>query len=384
MPLRIRMSLLLAYCLLLLLLLAATTIATIATAATLPSRRVVTRRTLFTPSNNKKKNKSKGTQFTWRRPTSTSSQLFASSSTTPFNHATAGMTNPSLHIAVDNQVVMHVLGSSSSSSSSSSSKSDSQVQDETSPQEQHQKEDAWWPEGMTTTTTTNAAAGWRVKEYRRTVGWGTNCYETVREKVLAWEFDANHQGILALDDQDKSSLTTATTATTTPTRQSKNRATIRHNNKIDNNPSPWHHSTTNAAALGGDRPRLVTYTKSFLGFWCVSPIRVVYDWVDQRGPSTTYTSTAYATLQNHGLVGEERVTVALRDNDSRRVDVQIISYSKASHHWWAQVAFGIGLMQKMQDRFFSNQMQWLQTVAEASSSTATTAEQQPQQQPQPQ
>lgn len=205
-------------------------------------------------------------------------------------------------------------------------------------------------------------------EYRRNnMGWGRGCYEAVRDKVLAWEFDCNNQGIVALHNvvavkpHDRMMQQQQQQQPSFQHRQYN----VVHTNTIEDNPSSWH-STSSALSIG-DCPRLATYTRSLFGFaWILNPVQVVYDWVDQRGPGTTYTSTAYATCRGHGLQGEERVTVALRD--SGRVDVQVISYSKAAK-WYTKFAFGV-MIHKMQDTFFTNQMQFLQTVA----SDATTTE----------
>jgi uncharacterized protein (UPF0548 family) len=79
-----------------------------------------------------------------------------------------------------------------------------------------------------------------------------------------------------------------------------------------------------------------------------------------RGPGTTYTSTAYATLKGHLIRGEERVTVAMRD-DTGFVDVEILSYSRPAESLKAKVAWlFIG---NMQQHFFEQQMDYLEQVA---------------------
>jgi hypothetical protein len=120
--------------------------------------------------------------------------------------------------------------------------------------------------------------------------------------------------------------------------------------------------------------RLVTYTTTGGGsssrpwflpriaLYTLNPVMVVYDLLDQRGPGTTYTSTAYATLQGHLLRGEERVTVALRD-DSDFVDVEILSYSKPAKGWRAKLVWPtIG---NLQSSFFEHQLEYLEQVAAA-------------------
>jgi hypothetical protein len=121
--------------------------------------------------------------------------------------------------------------------------------------------------------------------------------------------------------------------------------------------------------------RLVTYSSKPSGRWfrllVMSPVGVVYDLVDQRGSdgTTTYTSTAYATLRGHWLAGEERVTVALRDGGS--VDVEILSYSRPSRSLPGRLAWPfVGGLQR---RFFEQQLRALERVAAQSTATAPTA-----------
>lgn len=78
------------------------------------------------------------------------------------------------------------------------------------------------------------------------------------------------------------------------------------------------------------------------------------------GPETTYSSTAYATLKGHLLRGEERVTVAMRD-DTGFVDVEILSYSRPAGS--IQAKFVWPLIGSMQDTFFQNQMNFLEQIA---------------------
>ena len=86
---------------------------------------------------------------------------------------------------------------------------------------------------------------------------------------------------------------------------------------------------------------------------------VVYDVMDQRGPSTTFSSTAYATMKGHLLRGEERVTVALRDG-SQAVDVEIVSISKAGPSLKAKTIWPF--CGKMQNAFFESQLEHLHQV----------------------
>jgi uncharacterized protein (UPF0548 family) len=93
-------------------------------------------------------------------------------------------------------------------------------------------------------------------------------------------------------------------------------------------------------------------------------VQVVYDLVDQRGPGTTYTSTAYATCLGHWIRGEERVTVKRNDADDS-VEVEILSYSKAADSVMGKLVWPV--IGDMQTQFFIQQLETLhRAAAEAS------------------
>ena len=92
----------------------------------------------------------------------------------------------------------------------------------------------------------------------------------------------------------------------------------------------------------------------------MNQVMVIYDLVDLRAPSTTYTSTAYATMKGHLLSGEERVTVALRDG-SQAVDVEIVSVSKAGPSLPSKLLWPF--IGTMQNRFFQRQLDSLEKAA---------------------
>lgn len=71
--------------------------------------------------------------------------------------------------------------------------------------------------------------------------------------------------------------------------------------------------------------------------------------------NSIFTSTAYATLRGHLLIGEERVTVVLRPNG--KVDVEILSYSKPSSSPLGHFAFPI--IGGMQHKFFTNELEFI-------------------------
>lgn len=319
----------------------------------LPSRRVAIRRTLF---RSKQRANCHGTHLSFRKPTSDAcAEWFHdtdASFQTCFNHKTAGMTNPSLHIAVDNTVVLQISANSKSN-----------------PTANPKRQRWWWPESSPLGERL-ASQSWRICHYQRQVGHGRACYEAVRDQVLAWEFATPLVGIVPVEHRPRHPRPVRTLRQETNARGGYD---IIHTGTCDDdtNPHTWR-STASAMRLGGDAQRLATYSRCLppwwgcrTGLWCTNPVQVVYDVVDQRGPSTTYTSSAYATTTGHWLAGEERVTVALRDEDGH-VQVQLVSYSKPNK---LLTALTWPLVRRMQERFFESQLQWLQEVA----TSATTA-----------
>ena len=104
---------------------------------------------------------------------------------------------------------------------------------------------------------------------------------------------------------------------------------------------------------------LWTYVRLLWGtFYVVNPVRVVYNHVDRKEEHTLYTSTAFATCQNHWLKGEERVTVRLycgsrTVRSQPLVEVEVLSYSRPA--FWLVWPF-IG---PSQNRFFREQLEHL-------------------------
>ncbi|KAI2505730.1 protein of unknown function (DUF1990) [Fragilaria crotonensis] len=327
-------------------------------ATALPSRRVATRRTLF---RSKQRNKCHGTHLSFRKPARDAcSQWFNDDSSlqTCFNHATAGMTNPSLHIAVDNTVVLQISATSKTAAN---------------PKRQGNGGGWWWPESSPLRGAPERQ-GWRICNYERHVGQGRACYEAVRDQVLSWEFQTPLVGIVAVEHRPRHRRPAWTLRQETNPRGGFDIVhTGSSNGDDDTDPHAWR-STASAIRMGGDPQRLATYSRCLplwwggrAALWCTNPVQVVYDIVDQRGPSTTYTSSAYATTTGHWLAGEERLTVALRDEDGQ-VQVQLVSYSKPKS---ILTALTWPLVQRMQERFFESQLQWLQNVAKSAASVAS-------------
>lgn len=209
------------------------------------------------------------------------------------------------------------------------------------------------------------------------------CYQKVRDAALDWEFhqsNGNELGILPLAHVTKP-LGNPLRLPWAGGRQRgqpilRGRYTITPIPEDDgkdatSNPVvPLHH------CLGAAR-RFVSYSSRklvpFIGSWspeifAINPVRVVYDVVDQRGPATTFTSTAFATLPGHLLRGEERVTVAWRDGTDQ-VDVEIVSVSRAGPSWKGRALWPF--IGKMQSTFFESQLDNLFRIGQQSTSSSS-------------
>lgn len=291
----------------------------------------------------------------------------ATSSGAFFNHKSAGMTNPCLHVAVNhhnghanNWIETTTFASSSSSSSSN--------MDDSSPS----STDEWWPEAPAqgeNNSNNRHNNNWRVLKFQQRVGQGLDCYQRTRDAALAWQFsstggDGNHNNN---NNKEMGILSVLPTASSRRPDDSPY-SCHPHSNALD----PRHAAHTSAVQQIWSGPggrRLATFTAVLrrrrwlpLQMYCINPVHVVYDLVDQRGPGTTYSATAYATGARHWLRGEERVTVALRDNGA--VDVQILSLSKPAKSMTGRFVWP--LVGKMQRTFFQEQMKALERSAKSS------------------
>lgn len=298
-----------------------------------------------------------GSMLSWKRPTvETVSVLFGGSShkEQEFNHKSVGLTNPCLHIAVPEEEQKGMACSMDAASSVTLATLPVSTRDVDAAQ------DSWWPE---TACSTSACRSWRLLTFRRRVGRGAACYQAVRDAALQWEFSSldNSKGIVAVSP---------------PAVHSARGYSVHHHHasmQQDDNVYDPVAAAGSILKIGPGR-RFVTYSKSGFrfrlgGLYAMNPVSVVYDVVDERGPGTTFTSTAYATEKGHWLRGEERVTVALRDTG--HVDVEIVSFSKPAPGMGKLVWPVIG---GMQQGFFQQQLNALQRVAQGSDSpTATTA-----------
>ena len=238
----------------------------------------------------------------------------------PYNNDSPGMTHPCVSIA--RPTVSASLGVATEKGS-----------------------DCWWPG-----TRVENTEKWRIKRYRRRVGYGYECYQRVRDAALDWEFHNNDKSIESNNSIDsrtggegvKSRLKMGILRLAPPAPASLLEDEPRNTN-MGNPFAPLPDSLNSHVrqvfSSPGRRP-LATYTQKTLNLqsfinpvrrlvpkkiqrclcrlspsiYAVNPVAVVYDVMDQRGQGTTYTSTAYGTLRGHWLCGEERVTVLLRDS----------------------------------------------------------------------
>mmetsp|Transcript_14340 Transcript_14340/g.26916 ORF Transcript_14340/g.26916 Transcript_14340/m.26916 type:complete len:657 (+) Transcript_14340:175-2145(+) len=215
---------------------------------------------------------------------------------------------------------------------------------------------------------------WRIKRYRKRVGYGKECYDHVRDAVLEWEFQSNH-GDNEFHSNDVSAISSAGGGSFYKSKHSKvgiQRA-LQYSAPSSNSGTsyelpPEENMNPNVVQICNSlasptHKKLVTYTqfhlmpffgtleniskhilligseknecsgglhtkirkKLFLGFknmfptiYVINPVRVIYDIVDEQSPNgDLYTCTAYATLGGHLLRGEERVCVILHESHSR-------------------------------------------------------------------
>lgn len=231
-------------------------------------------------------------------------------------------------------------------------------------------EEIWWPQTACPLENTS----WRVLRYRRRVGQGAACYQRVRDAALQWEFSSPQQ------DKGMLQVTPSAASVSSEHNQQHRRNRDRRGytvlpirSELDELDDIYAPSTSDQIMKiwSGPGRRLVTFTVSGLPLparfrwmvpclYAINPVAVVYDLVDERGPATTYSSTAYATLKGHLLRGEERVTVALRDNG--HVDVEIISFSKPAASVKGRLVWPV--IGGMQQTFFEEEMKSLERVAQ--------------------
>lgn len=261
-----------------------------------------------------------------------------------------GMTHPTIHVYSDEQSRQTLV----LCTSTTSSKSLIHNVVATSARSETKCETNWWPSLSFAPT---QSTKWRVLTFRKKVGNGLECYQRVRDAALDWEFHATDDMGLALVPSP-SMINPVSNRLQRPALKSRYTvAPVQIQEKLEHNDLPLHQ------CIGAAR-RLVSYSAKRMApflpkIYSVNPVMVVYDVVDQRGPATTFTSTAYATMKGHLLRGEERVTVALRDGTDD-VEVEILSVSRAGRSAKARAIWPF--IGKMQKKFFESQVEFLYSI----------------------
>lgn len=280
-------------------------------------------------------------------------------------------------------------------------------------------EDSFWiPDSFV-----EPSPSWRTYRIRKTVGYGKECYETLRDIILQWEGTQKpHTSLTKSNNKNHMNKNNAIRLMNylppmpTPTTPSQLSPPFRDFDQYST-ASPatatiitsgdFKEKTpkeivslygTNASVpscyqIGGAFKKIITISKSpKLGIWVWNPCQVLYDLIDQRynyqcyGTSSrsshgfqlsqrpgglTYTSTAYGTLKGHLLVGEERISVAIHDeavpknslnhgNKSGKVEVEILSYSHATNSILGRLIFPF--IKDMQEQFFRDQILTLDQI----------------------
>ena len=203
--------------------------------------------------------------------------------------------------------------------------------------------------------------GWRVLRYRHCVGLGEECYERVRQAVLNWEFSTG----------DKDFGGTKKGFATKGNKRRKAIGIIRARDRTSLDAKVT--TRAQSISLGLGRRRMVTYTECRYGidirpglrvglptFYAVNPVTSVYDVVDERcSNGDMFTSTAYATVGDHLLAGEERVTAILRHSEGK-VHVEILSVSRSAPTLAGRLVWPF--IGKMQSGFFEAELRHLLEV----------------------
>jgi hypothetical protein len=238
---------------------------------------------------------------------SSSSEAVGKKKRTPFNHESVGMTNPVLHISLDNHHPVD-FGSAPGVTLAASTTTDATATATTTLVLQ----DSWIPASSTTRSLSPLVSSsarvlqykvqgsrdasreaadrawfpgtnnnddnnkWRQCRYRRRVGQGEACYERVRDAAVAWQFSHNaEKGILPVQHA------------------------VRNNHPIDTNGNDEDCFSLDDQASQNVQPlwsgphtsasrRLVTYTTTgFRSKWLpklytMNPVMVIYDLLDQR------------------------------------------------------------------------------------------------------
>jgi uncharacterized protein (UPF0548 family) len=336
------------------------------------------------------------TRFVWTLPSKNDMYDFMYAMSGPkqmFNHDCVGFTKPTQS---SSQLMSTTMTTNASLSSSVATLTTTTPITST-------KEEEWWPNS-------EEREGWTLKRYTRRIGKGTECYNSVKDKILDWEF-AHQEKVLHKDQQQNTMMDVQEPSC--GILRAVPKARHQQQSFIPENINQNVFQICNDPMMNICR-KLVTFTKFDLripfvpnkvsfpipflprAMYAVNPVAVVYDIIDERVPNdgsgkSLYTSSAYSTLKGHLLSGEERVTVIMRgdhdtvdigsilpatagrtngilmhndeslSNGGGWVDVEIVSYSKAAPSLLGRMVWPF--VGKKQDSFFTSEMDALEYVA---------------------
>ena len=304
----------------------------------------------------------------------------------------------------------------------------------TQKQHQHQQNEEWWPQSQSQSQSqsidnhnhsnnnnnindgSNIQRGpWRIKTYRKRIGYGQQCYNQVRDAALDWEFKYhNNDNDNNNNNNDDNPILGILRATPPPSTKAFQENTNPNILQICNSPSPFMQHKKIVTFTQFAPPLLISnilhHTKKLINnninfnfnlplalpsIYVLNPVAVIYDIVDQishgAGGDNTFTSTAYCTLKGHLLSGEERVSVILRHGDTSHeayrhpngdgecnsngrgnsngngngnggcVDVEILSYSRPAPTLLGKLVWPF--IGSKQDEFFRRELEALENVA---------------------
>ena len=270
----------------------------------------------------------------------------------PFNHDCVGMTKPSNLVPT-------------ATSSPGDKKTDGAKQDAVPATGDYSLDKYCWPNSDLSDADAKTRGGWRVIRYRSFVGHGEECYKRVSRAVLDWQFAMDQQ-----DDPRRGGDIRKQGSTRRENRGKKAMGIIRARERacgLDTKTAV----RVQSIPLGHGGRRMATYAECRYGidirrglrvglpiFFAVNPVASVYDIVDERcSNGDMFTSTSYATVGDHLLAGEERVTVILRQPNGEKeakVHVEILSRSRPAPTLAGRLVWPF--IGKMQSGFFKAEL----------------------------
>lgn len=317
------------------------------------------------------------TTFSFHKPTEEDLEYlfssFSSSNNMEFNHEFVGVTNPSINTSTrEEEEVTHLTNCATAVASA---KSNPKIlrQSSTSTEDTN----VWIPDYFTINSSKGRRRDhppnppWRTIRIRRTVGYGQECYETLRDVILQWEGTIVAPKETADKKKRKESWASIRLLNYLPPMEHPLHFRNSRDDRVmqtsfgNNDHHPPNANVNTCYQIGGNLKKLVTISKSPGGIWTWNPCQVIYDLVDERYTDKrnhhglTYTATAYATLKGHLLAGEERLCVAIHDDS--KVEVEVLSYSRATNSVLGKAIFPF--VRGMQQRFFSDQITALEQIA---------------------